>query len=278
MADYLEPHYWAKSALGLDIYEWQMDALASVGKRFPTCVCAPNGSGKSSVTLTVAILWFLKEHPKGRCVVTSGSWSQLKSQVFDSLRRFSGLDIFHGWEFLESSVKTPAGGSVLGLSVDDHFKMEGFHAWPESPTMICIDEAKGIHDAVFDSIDKCTWTYQLIVSSAGAASGRFYRFFTSESDYYVTRRITYRDCPHLNDRQRLADIEIRGESSTYYRNRWLSEFATDSGESMISLDALRDCAAHPPAWVYRQEVSAGADFAAGGGRLLLSVGCAREQA
>jgi len=59
--------------------------------------------------LTVTILWFLKEHPKGRCVVTSGSWRQLKSQVFDSLKRFSDLDIFRGWEFLESSVKTPAG-------------------------------------------------------------------------------------------------------------------------------------------------------------------------
>jgi hypothetical protein len=265
MTDHLEPHYWAKSALGLDIYPWQMDALASVGKRFPTCVCAPNGSGKSSVTLTVAILWFLKEHPKGRCVVTSGSWSQLKSQVFDSLRRFSGLDIFRGWEFLESSVKTPAGGSVLGLSVDDHFKMEGFHAWPDSPTMVCVDEAKGIQDAVFDSIDKCTWTFQLMVSSAGPASGRFFRFFTAESDYWVKRKVTYRDCPHLNDRQRLADIEIRGEGSTFYRNRWLSEFSSDSGTSMISLDALRECVASPPAWVYPTHVSAGADFAAGGG-------------
>ena len=46
MADHLEPHYWAKSALGLDIYQWQKDALASVGKGFPTVVCAPNGSGK----------------------------------------------------------------------------------------------------------------------------------------------------------------------------------------------------------------------------------------
>jgi phage terminase large subunit len=265
MADHLEPHYWAKAALGLSTYQWQKDALASVGAGFPTVVCAPNGSGKSSVTLTVAILWFLREHPKGRCVVTSGSWSQLKSQVFDSLKRFSDLDIFRGWEFLESSVKTPAGGYVLGLSVDDAFKMEGFHPRDNSPTLLCVDEAKAIQDSVFDSVDKCTWTYQVIVSSAGPASGRFYRFFTAESDYWVRRKVTYRDCPHLNDRQRLADIEIRGEGSTYYRNRWLSEFASDSGESIIGLDALRECVAHPPGWTHANQVSAGCDFAAGGG-------------
>jgi len=49
MADHLEPHYWAKAALGLSTYQWQKDALASVGAGFPTVVVAPNGSGKSQL-------------------------------------------------------------------------------------------------------------------------------------------------------------------------------------------------------------------------------------
>ncbi len=106
-------------------------------------------------------------------MVTSGSWSQLKSQVFDSLKRFSDLDIFRSWEFLESSIKTPQGGYAIGFSVDDAFKMEGFHPRENSLTLLCVDEAKAIADSVFDSVDKCTWTYQVIVSSAGPSSGRF---------------------------------------------------------------------------------------------------------
>jgi hypothetical protein len=49
----------------------------------------------------------------------------LKSQVFDSLRRFSSHPLFRGLEFLESSVKTPAGGYAIGLSVDEAWKLEG---------------------------------------------------------------------------------------------------------------------------------------------------------
>src|SRR3981189_1415102 len=99
---------------------------------------------------------------------------------------------------------------------------------PESPTMVCIDEAKAIDDSVFQSIDKCTWNYRVVVSSAGPASGRFYRYFTPESDYWFRRKVTFKECPPLNNQQRLADLEIYGEGSTFYRNRWLSEFASDS--------------------------------------------------
>jgi len=42
-----------------------------------------------------------------------------------------------GLEFLESSVKTPAGGYAIGLSVDEAWKLEGFHPRPDSPTMVC---------------------------------------------------------------------------------------------------------------------------------------------
>lgn len=260
----LDPAAFALSALRMQLYPWQIETLTAAGKGWPCVVCAPNGSGKSSVTLTAAILWFLAEFPRGRAVVTSGSWSQLKSQLFDSLRRFSNHPLFRGFEFLEASVKTPAGGYVIGLSVAEAEKIEGYHPRPEddSPTMICIDEAKAIQDAVFESIDKCRWNFRITVSSAGPASGRFHRYFTTESDYWFRRKITFRECPHLDDRQRLADLEIYGEASAFYRNRWLSEFATDSGQAMISHDALRDCQAHPPGWQQPNLLSCGCDFAA----------------
>src|SRR2546423_14511227 len=120
----LDPAAFALSALRMQLYGWQIEVLNSIGRGWPSVVCAPNGSGKSSVTLTAAILWFLSEHPTGRCAVTSGSWSQLKSQVFDSLKRFSSHKLFRGFEFLEAGVKTPAGGYVTGLSVDEAWKAE----------------------------------------------------------------------------------------------------------------------------------------------------------
>jgi hypothetical protein len=69
----------------------------------------------------------------------------------------------------------------------------------------------------------------------------------------------------MNQQQRLADLEIYGETSTFYRNRWMAEFASDGGTSIISLDAIRDCVAHPTQWIYQNHLTAGCDFAAGGG-------------
>jgi len=254
------------SALGLTLYTWQCEVLVSCSKGIPTACLAPNGSGKSSTVLTSLILWFLSEFPKGRAVVTSGSWAQLKSQLFDNLKRFSNHRLFAGYEFLESSLKTPAGGFAVGLSVEDAYKMEGHHQRTDSPVLVVVDEAKAIADPVFEAIDKCTPTFKIIVSSAGPASGRLYRIFTSESKYWFRRKVTYRECPHLSETQRLIDLELypAGEHSTFYKNKWLSEFATDAGESVISLDSLRACQANPPAHQPGQ-ITAGCDFAAGGG-------------
>jgi hypothetical protein len=131
--------------------------------------------------------------------------------------------------------------------------------------MLIVDEAKAVDDLVFQSLDKCTWIFKLVVSSAGPATGRFFQLFTSQSDYWARHKVTFDLCPHMNQQQRLADLEIYGEASTFYRNRWMGEFASDGGTSVISLDAIRDCAAHPPQWVYQNHVTAGLDFAAGGG-------------
>jgi phage terminase large subunit len=65
----------------------------------------------------------------------------------------------------------------------------------------------------------------------------------------------------------LIDLEIYGSDSIFYKNRWMSAFASDAGESVISLDSIRDCVAHPPAWEQSGLLTAGCDFAAGGGNL-----------
>src|ERR1700756_2897446 len=103
----LTPAAFALSALRMPLYPWQIETLTAAGKGIPTALIAPNGSGKSSTVLTALILWFLSEFPKGRAVVTSGSWAQLKSQLFDNLKRFSNHPLFRGWDFQESAIKTP---------------------------------------------------------------------------------------------------------------------------------------------------------------------------
>jgi hypothetical protein len=268
----LTPAAFALSGLRMPLYPWQIETLTAAGKGMPTALIAPNGSGKSSTVVTALILWFLSEFPKGRAVITSGSWAQLKSQIFDSAKRFQLNPLFRGWEFLESSIKTPSGGSATGFSVDEAFKLQGHHQRDDSPLLLVVDEAKAISDSVFEAIDKCTPSFEVVVSSAGPAAGKLFRIFTSESQFWFRRKVTYQECPHLSETKRLIDLEtyLAGEASTFYRNRWLSELATDSGECLISLDAIRECVATLPKWK-PGVISAFCDFAGSGDESALAV-------
>src|SRR3981081_2123523 len=88
---------FARSALGLTPYDLQARALCAIENGFPVALATCNGWGKTSVILATAILWFLWNFPKGRCPVASGSWIQLKEQLFAGLRVFSNRAIFKGW-------------------------------------------------------------------------------------------------------------------------------------------------------------------------------------
>jgi hypothetical protein len=267
MADHLKPSDFALAArlTSHNLYEWQNRSMDAVAAGYPTALCAPNGSGKSSTCVTFLILWFLHEYPRGRVIVTSGSWSQLENQVFNSLKNFATHPFFIGWEFLDSSIKTPSGGSCEGISVTDARKAVGYHKNADSPVLLIIDEASAVLDSTFEAFNKCSPTLQLITGTAGPCSGRFFRLFTSEAKYWHTTKISYTDCPHLPNTKRLIDLELYGAESVFYKNRWMSVFSSDAGESVISLDALRECAARPPAWEQPGFVTAGADFAGGGG-------------
>jgi hypothetical protein len=269
MPAHLKPSDFALAArlTSHKLYEWQNKCMDAVAAGYQTALCAPNGSGKSSTVVTFLILWFLHEYPRGRVIVTSGSWSQLENQVFTSLKNFATHEFFKDWEFLDTSIKTPAGGSCEGISVNDSKKAVGYHKDENSPVLLIIDEASAVFDPVFESFGKCSPTFQLITGTAGAASGRFYRLFTSEAKFWFTTKIDFRDCPHLSDTKRMIDLEIYGSDSIFYKNRWLSAFASDAGESVISLDAIRECVAYPPAWEQPGFVTCGCDFAAGGGNL-----------
>jgi hypothetical protein len=205
----LAPPAFAFSALKLNLYTWQIETLAAVGKGMPTACLAPNGSGKSSTVLTALILWFLSEFQTGRAIVTSGSWAQLKSQLFDSLKRFQHHPLFRGWDFQESAIKTPQGGFAIGLSVDDAYKMEGHHRRDDSPVLIAIDEAKAIADPVFEAIGKCTPTLN-------------HRFFSRSSSRQALPHLHFRKCVLVSAPRHLSRVSAPARSAAAYRYRALS--------------------------------------------------------
>jgi hypothetical protein len=261
---------FSRSALSLSLYDWQAKTLCAIENGFPVALATCNGAGKTSVIISSAILWFLWSFPKGRCVVTSGSWTQLTEQLFESLRGFSQKTLFRGWQFLDSEIRTPQGGFAVGVSVDQPERIEGWHSKLMSPVMFIIDEAKAIRDGIFQGISRCTVDFKLIASSTGAAQGQFYRCFNEERGLFWSIRIPSELCLHISEARRESDRKKFGEHSFLYRSMHLAEFTDDANLSIITPGLIRANLENPPLFISGSR-SAFCDFAAGGDENVLAL-------
>jgi phage terminase large subunit len=237
---------------------------------FPVALATCNGAGKTSVVLATAILRFLWNFPKGRCPITSGSWLQLRNQLFQGLRAFSSRPVFKGWTFLDSEIQTPQGGFAIGFSTDEADRAEGWHSRPDSPVMFVIDEAKAVHDKIFEAIARCSVDFKILASSTGAAQGQLYRSFTEERGAWWTLRVPSTMCPHIPDARREADRKKFGEHSYLYRSMHLAEFVDDANMSIITPALVRANMENSPAFVPGSR-TAFCDFAAGGDENVIAV-------
>lgn len=219
------PDIFARVYLGIKLYKWQVKAMLSVWLKHKTAVRAANGSGKTACLVTPLLLWFLWRYPKGRAIVTSGSWNQIGTQLFHNLHLYKNKACFKGWSFNNESIKTPQGGFVVGLSTINPGRAEGYHekvqdereelslqdylalvqsaireydldrTEQDSPVMYIVDEAKTVPDPIFTAIDRCTITYRLYCSSPGQSTGQFYRAFTTEAHAFtrIVVQAAYKD-------------------------------------------------------------------------------------
>lgn len=265
----LSPSEFAFFQLGMrSIYDWQIECLEAVGNQLdggpPTSVAAANGSGKTSNLVAPLVLWFLSRFPQGQAVITSGSFRQVEKQLWPAMRRFKPR--FPAWSFLQTEIKTPEDGFALGFSTDDAGRAEGWHPKIDNehdPVLIIVDEAKTVSDAVFEAFDRCTRLLQLWVSSPGAPRGQFFDSFHANASHHWTRKVTSRECPHIDPAKRARDLEKYGPDHPTYRSMHEAEFTEDTDRLVIDAMRLARALEGQPKPDTRGETVAFCDFAAG---------------
>lgn len=253
---------FAVIVLGLDPYDWQFGVYEDINDFRRTAVVAANGSGKTVSLVAPAVLWWLYCFPRGRIVLTSGSWRQLEDQLWAAVRSHQSHPAFSGWKWNNLHISTPEGGFTSIFSTKDEKKAEGYHATPDSPVLYIVDEAKGVPDGVFEAADRCTVSRYLYLSSPGGSSGKHYRCFHDEAKNWRRTKVTSFMCPHIRAEKRAEDLETYGETHPLYRSMHLAEWT--EGEDMLVLtpEQLRHAIDHPPA--HRPGLQWGfLDFAAG---------------
>lgn len=260
---------FASSHLGLSLYDWQIDILAAA-ERKPVSALVCNGGGKSSVVVASAVLGFLYNWPTGRVAVTSGSYMQLGSILWPAIEQYRSLPYFKDWNWNQAHIETPQGGFARGFSTDDPLRLEGWHQSPESPLLYVVDEAKAISDDKFQGIGRCTPTFYLQVSSAGAAQGFFYYSFNKFKSIFWTCKVSSRECPHITDEQRARDRVTLDRA--VYAAKHESEFDEDLTGSAIPLSII-NTALERQATMHHQsgQRAAFCDFAAGGAENVIAL-------
>jgi len=240
---------FTEAILGIRAYEWQRRTLCHVAAGHPTALTACNGAGKTSTILVPLALWVLFNWPAARVIATSASWSRLKKQFFDNIRVFRFHPFFRKWTFNEAEIRSEAGGFIVGISVDETGRAEGYHERPDSPVMILADEAKSIAPGVFESFARCTATHRLYASAAGPAIGTYYACLTTFRNFWACIFVRSTECPHISAASIEIDRAMWGEGSPQFRQKHLAEFTEADEESFISAEKVRACMDDPPSHV-----------------------------
>jgi phage terminase large subunit len=256
----LSPVQFAVAVLGLRLYVWQARVLADVMTGTPTAVVTPNGAGKTSVLISALALTVLHEWPGATVVLTSATFRAVRTQIFAALEQHRAK--FPNWTWKDTEITDANCGRILGFATDQGAKFEGFHAHPDRPLLIILDEAKTVQDDIFVAADRCNPTYLLYVSSPGGNFGQFHDAFKNSG--FHRHHITAKDCPHLSEEWIAKMREKYGEGSDVFRSMVLGQFAKGNEQGKIVQFAdYERCLAQPPPWAEGQR-QAFCDFAESG--------------
>lgn len=230
--DETTPWNFAEAILGLNLYDWQGEVIDAFEKK--TCfysLLAANNAGKTSSIIAPLVWYFASLYSNCTIVTTSSSFNQLETQMWKNILQFKHIfpDVAH----TKTSLRFKNGSTVDGLSTDEAGRFEGYHQVGGQPLVIIADECKSIKEPIFSAIDKCHPTHLLQVSSAGKKSGTFYKSFNNPELKFQTKRVIWKDCPHISEEYFERMKAKYKETHPYFRAMFYSEFYGEDGDVYV---------------------------------------------
>lgn len=242
---------------------------------------ANNGSGKDSFFISPVAVWLAATKIRHKVVITSKSYKQISNQTepyivayCNRVNEQEGQIIF---DIKQGLIKCVPTGSEIKLFVsDDPNNIEGEHPFDDyldAEMTVIINEAKGIPRLLFQAFSRWTgYSRWLEVSSSGKTDGHMYDAYCMSIPYplqqqegkWYSRKITVYECPHLNMNDMEEDkILCGGETSEFFRSKYLSEFTSIDESVVVSKDKVDECLRNPPAWDNDNRIVGGLDISGG---------------
>lgn len=238
-------------ALFYDIYQNDLqkqilNALDPAGAKVSARTA--NGAGKTTMIMPGSVLWFMTMHPRGKVVITSGVDRQVREQVFPALHACKAR--LEGWTFNDTQIDAPNGSHCVGFTTREGGHFEGWHGnkdefydllQHDGPLMIVVDEAKSVKPQIFDAIERCTYQRLLVVSSCGAAMGKFYEIHNKLGAFFKNFQLTAGDCPHADHDKNRDLILQRGINDPLVMSKVFAEFMGSEADAIIQLAWISRC-------------------------------------
>jgi len=302
-----EPDCYARLRLGFELYPWQekiLRAMSPRGSRVAVRTC--NEAGKTSTLVLALCLWHMETFSGSLTVTTSGSYRQIKDQLFPHLQNWGGR-LGAGWEFGDCWGRHNGTGSrLVSFSTDNPGKAEGWHEPPrlagailgrdnpllgfgvtgeqwvemasradKSSLMLIMDEAKTPPLSLYEAFERCHATRWINLSSPGPSFGPFYDCFTKHASRWQTFRVQAMDCPHLwDDPAKRADLEnqIQSLRPELVQSMIYGEFMPASAGMVFDMQRVAlAMSGQPVRWGEGKYKKAALDISAGGDEQVLAV-------
>lgn len=196
-----DPVWFARMALGVELWETQREILAAVAHHNRIAVKACHASGKT-FAIAVAVLWWLVAHSDGIIVTTAPTWLQVEQIIWGEIRKLlihaEARGVLKFPRPQRTQLKLGPQNYAIGLSTDDSSRFQGFHS---GHVLIVIDEAPGVRAEIFEAIEGIRAGGQVHVLAIGNptwAGGPFYDAFAGDRAQWDPYTISAFDSPNLD--------------------------------------------------------------------------------
>jgi phage terminase large subunit len=278
-----DPALFASEVLGVEAWSRQIDILRAVA-RYQRVAVRSGQKVSKSITLAIIALWWFCTRRDARVVLTSSSALQIKTILWDELRKLHSRARVPIGGTLNLDPRTglvfPDGRQVLGISTDAPERMQGQSG---ANLLYLADEASGIDEAIFEAIfgNLAGGGRVVLTGNPTQTSGTFFDAFHSRSDFWYPLAISSEETPNaygpgdpipgLATREYIEERRREwGVDSSVYRVRIRGEFPSQGSNAVIAkalVDAAIDRwkASAPTSMLLRNRLELGVDPARFGG-------------
>jgi hypothetical protein len=228
------PVRFAREVLGVRVWKRQADVLNAVVKHARVSVRSGHKTGKSTSAAILA-LWWVCTRRRGRVIMTSATYRQIKSILWKELRRILRGAPFPVGGVLaddpETGLQFEDGREILGFSAKDPEKVAGF----SGPEMLFImDEASGIPEPIFEAVEgnRAAGARVAMFSNPTQTSGTFYDSHNGSREFWYPIHISSRESPNVVE----GRVIIPGLAGREWVEEKLAEWGQDSAMFQVRVE------------------------------------------